>query len=258
MAPVNKEIPPNKKKKGKVKKASSATRTKNKTFQERLEELKTFQQRNGHCNVSKSHKDTKNNDNPDPDDIASESGIMIGEGESINTNTNTDTDTDNNNNNNAEDDMKPEDGDNNNNNNNNNTSGDNNGNDDDAASSSLGKWCANMRRNYKKFKNGKTSPKTHPKWEERFKQLDELGFTWQFVWTKTFDERVQELKAYKEIHGNCNVPRSFHENPSLGQWCSQMRSMYKANQKGEAVKNTYIINDYRIEQLETIGFKWKL
>jgi hypothetical protein len=244
MAPANKETSPKRKKKGKVKKASSATRTKNKTFQERLEELKAFQQKNGHCNVSKSHKDTKNDI---PDDIGSESGIMIGESESINTNTNTNNST----NNIAEDGTKPEDGD-----KNNNSSGDSN--DDDASSSSLGKWCANMRRNYKKFKNGKTSPKTHAKWEERFKQLDELGFTWQFVWTKTFDERVQELKAYKEIHGDCNVPRSFHENPSLGQWCSQMRSMYKANQKGEAVKNTYIINDYRIEQLETIGFKWKL
>lgn len=236
MAPVNKETTSDTKKKGKVKKASSATRTKNKTFQERLEELKAFQQKNGHCNVSKSHKDTKNDN---PDEIGNESGIMIGDGEGINANTN------NNDNQNAEDGDK-----------NNNNSGDIN--DDDASSSSLGKWCANMRRNYKKFKNGKTSPKTHAKWEERFKQLDELGFTWQFVWTKTFEERIEELKAYKEIHGNCNVPRSFHENPSLGQWCSQMRSMYKANQKGEAVKNTYIINDYRIEQLETIGFKWKL
>lgn len=35
---------------------------------------------------------------------------------------------------------------------------------------------------------------------------------------KVWNERFEELKAYKQQHGNCNVPGRCKEHPSLGRW----------------------------------------
>lgn len=35
---------------------------------------------------------------------------------------------------------------------------------------------------------------------------------------KTWDERLEELREYKMVHGDANVPTLSKENPSLGTW----------------------------------------
>ena len=50
--------------------------------------------------------------------------------------------------------------------------------------------------------------------------LEVLGETW--------DERLNQLKAYQKRFGNCNVPGEFNENPSLGFWVSNQRALYNS------------------------------
>jgi hypothetical protein len=43
------------------------------------------------------------------------------------------------------------------------------------------------------------------------------------VWLKQFEE----LEGYKKKHGDCNVPHSYKENPSLGAWVNNQRANWK-------------------------------
>lgn len=71
---------------------------------------------------------------------------------------------------------------------------------------------------------------------------------------KTWEERLEELKAYKVIHGDANVPTLSKENPSLGHWVHDQRKQYRLfNEKKQTA-----MTPGRIEQLEAVGFKWAL
>mmetsp|Transcript_23730 Transcript_23730/g.27442 ORF Transcript_23730/g.27442 Transcript_23730/m.27442 type:complete len:671 (+) Transcript_23730:238-2250(+) len=71
---------------------------------------------------------------------------------------------------------------------------------------------------------------------------------------KTWEERLNELKAYKSAHGNCNVPTICKANPSLGHWVHDQRKQYRLYQNGKPTS----MNPLRIAQLEEVGFKWAL
>jgi hypothetical protein len=71
---------------------------------------------------------------------------------------------------------------------------------------------------------------------------------------KTWDERLEELKEYKMVHGDANVPTLSKENPSLGHWVHDQRKQYRLyNEKKQTA-----MTPHRIEQLEAVGFKWAL
>ncbi|OGH66394.1 MAG: hypothetical protein A3J66_02960, partial [Candidatus Magasanikbacteria bacterium RIFCSPHIGHO2_02_FULL_47_14] len=61
-------------------------------------------------------------------------------------------------------------------------------------------------------------------------------------WWKRFDE----LRAYKALHGHCNVPCGWTENPELANWVSNQRVEYKAGK----------LSAERIALLEAEGFVW--
>lgn len=65
--------------------------------------------------------------------------------------------------------------------------------------------------------------------------------------TKSFDDRwnekFNELVAYKEEHGDCMVPQAYETNPSLGRWVRYQRF------DGFMTKE-------RVEKLNSIGFIW--
>ena len=62
------------------------------------------------------------------------------------------------------------------------------------------------------------------------------------LWDKSYDELV----AYKNHFGNCNIPISYDANPSLGAWAFSQRMAYK---KGK-------LSDDRIEKLTELGFSF--
>ena len=66
--------------------------------------------------------------------------------------------------------------------------------------------------------DGKQSTMT----DERVKLLEDIGFIWDShaaVW----EERLNELREYRRIHGDCNVPSSYAKNPKLATWIKCQR-----------------------------------
>jgi predicted helicase len=78
---------------------------------------------------------------------------------------------------------------------------------------------------------------------ERFEKLTAIGFSWdsdEDYWNQMFEQ----LKRYKETHGDCQVTRSI--NYKLSTWIAHQRSK-KFKKK---------LEEGRIHQLEKIGFSW--
>jgi hypothetical protein len=71
-----------------------------------------------------------------------------------------------------------------------------------------------------------------------------------------FDERFQQLAAFYDRYGHCDVPSQWKINPALGLWCFNLRQAYHKLQKGRRA-NVKLSKD-EIERLESIGFKWFL
>ena len=119
--------------------------------------------------------------------------------------------------------------------------------------------------------------------EERIAKLEKVGFAWSLAkWGVDWDERYvsslereracqlksyshhsptlftsslqAELLAYRQQHGNCNVPLKYEKNTSLGVWVSNQRQQYKKYQKGGKSSLT----EERIAKLEKVGFAWSL
>ena len=113
----------------------------------------------------------------------------------------------------------------------------------------LGRWCTDMRVAYKKIQKG-MKPTLNVS-QDRIERLEEIGFQWQGVdFDEAFEKRCCELIAFKEEFGHCNVPQKYPSNPSLGNWCNNMRVAYKKIQKG--------VSQDRIGRLEEIGFQWQV
>jgi len=122
-----------------------------------------------------------------------------------------------------------------------------------AGNPSLGKWCSEMRKAYKKIQKGmKTNSNLS---QDRIKRLEEIGFQWVLIdYDKTFEKRCRKLVAVNEEFGHCNVPCKYAGNPSLGNWRHSMRNAYTKIQKGMKTN----LSKGRIEHLEGIGFQWKV
>lgn len=62
-----------------------------------------------------------------------------------------------------------------------------------------------------------------------------------------------KLVEYKRIHGNCNVPRNWEQDPPLSRWVHNQRKQYKETRAGIST-----MEEERIEKLEEIGFLWTI
>ena len=69
-------------------------------------------------------------------------------------------------------------------------------------------------------------------------------------------QRCRDLEAFMSEFGHCDVPFKYSADPSLGNWCSDMRCAYNKIQQGQT-PSRYLTQD-QIERLEEIGFRWKL
>jgi hypothetical protein len=68
-----------------------------------------------------------------------------------------------------------------------------------------------------------------------------------------FDQRVQELKAYRDTNGHCRVPFLYEPNKALGHWVSTVRTQYKWHWQGKKTSLT----EARVYELDSLGFVWK-
>jgi len=109
---------------------------------------------------------------------------------------------------------------------------------------SLGQFCKNMRC-ARRGKGRRTMTIT----EDRVKALDELGFDWgDTTKASSVEERIEELKAFKEKHGHVHV--TVKHDKSLGMFCKNMRSARRGTKKGA------VITEDRIKALDELGFDW--
>ncbi|MFY0691510.1 MAG: helicase associated domain-containing protein [Paracoccaceae bacterium] len=97
----------------------------------------------------------------------------------------------------------------------------------------LGHWVANQR---KARRTGQLS-------EERQRRLERIGFDWDPS-AAEWEHRYSELVRYKEIYGDCNVPRSWPESEQLGKWVRLQR--IKLN----------TLSKKKLDLLKAIGFDW--
>jgi hypothetical protein len=76
---------------------------------------------------------------------------------------------------------------------------------------------------------------------------------------KTFNKRFKDLMAFKAKFGHCNVSKTHSKNNkyrSLGSWCSDIRSSYKAIKEGGRLRCKLSKAD--MKRLENAGFEWNL
>ena len=83
---------------------------------------------------------------------------------------------------------------------------------------------------------------------ERRIQLESVGFKWRKAAPNhaLWNQRFQELKNYKKIHGDCNIAKRNKNNPQLGLWVQTQRS-----------KRERMLEE-RKAKLNNIGFQWIL
>lgn len=92
--------------------------------------------------------------------------------------------------------------------------------------------------------------KLDPETKEKVDLLSQIGISWHKWTDENFWRRMEELKEYESIHGNCNVPT---KKTSLGLWVKGLRYDYKQHCKGEKP-----LAQWKIDALNEINFKWSL
>lgn len=78
---------------------------------------------------------------------------------------------------------------------------------------------------------------------ERRRLLDRIGFLWVVRNPNSWNERFEELKAFKRRHGHTRVPQKWNPNRKLALWVHHLR-----HRKGTAEQ---------IQKLNRLGFEWK-
>lgn len=111
----------------------------------------------------------------------------------------------------------------------------------------LGRWVEDQRKNYRSFKEGKSSPMT----DDRIRLLQAIGFLWTTAnYNEVWDTRFQELNEFKAKRGHCNARP--YDDGQLGHWVHNQRRLYRLLKRGD----TNSLTDDRIQKLESIGFQW--
>jgi len=111
----------------------------------------------------------------------------------------------------------------------------------------LSQWVKRQRHQYKIKKEGKNASLT----DHKINALESLGFTWS-VHEDIWEERLEELQSYKEVHGHTNVPKNCKRHPQLSTWVKYNRrhsKLYFAGQSSSMTKD-------RFYKLTMLGFQW--
>ena len=107
-------------------------------------------------------------------------------------------------------------------------------------------WLINTRVAYKKIDTDKSS---NIILSEQMKQFAKIGLV------SSFEEKLEELRAFKAKHKDCCPTASKKENKKLYNWVRNMRKISKKKQDGES--STTTLTDEQITQFERIGLHKK-
>lgn len=120
----------------------------------------------------------------------------------------------------------------------------------------LGKWIAQQRHAYRLLQDGKPTTMT----PERVQQFNDLGMVWSILKQstkpraerKSWQERFEELIAYKEEKGTTNVPQTYPGG--LGNFVHQQRTEYHKFKGGKKS----MMNAEKVKKLKGIGFMFSV
>jgi hypothetical protein len=68
----------------------------------------------------------------------------------------------------------------------------------------------------------------------------------------SWNDRFEQLKRYREQHGDFNVPKNYPPDKSFGYWVSNLRGQRSRKLRG----NDRLLTDEREAKLNSIGFNW--
>lgn len=124
-----------------------------------------------------------------------------------------------------------------------------------AKAGALGRWVNAQRVAFSsRSKGAAKSPSAYTLTQARIDALNELGFVWKIREQTSFQDRLEELKAFQAVHGHTRVPQHYAENKPLGKWVTKQRYCYTLKMQGE----TSQLTDERIGMLNAIGFEWNV
>jgi hypothetical protein len=83
--------------------------------------------------------------------------------------------------------------------------------------------------------------------QECIRRLDRLGFHWERLERRTWEQRLAEVAEFRAKHGHCNIPINYRENRRLGIFVSTTRSQRKRS----------LLSAERIAKLDELGFMWR-
>jgi hypothetical protein len=133
----------------------------------------------------------------------------------------------------------------------------------DKEEQSFNRWAKLMRYEYHRlYKDGdRTKYKSRHLDHRKIQKMKRIGFSFEKLPSelnpeagtrKSWMERYNDLKKYKEEHGHTRVRRLDEEHRSLGEWCHKMRQMKRG------VKGVYnYLNGEKLRLLDDIGFVWE-
>jgi hypothetical protein len=114
----------------------------------------------------------------------------------------------------------------------------------------LARWAKRQRYQYKLKQEDKPSTMT----DERIAALEKLYFVWDSHTAQWF-ERLDEVKEYKMIHGDCNVPSVYPPNPKMAIWVKCQRRQFKLLKARQPSSNMTL---ERVALLNEIDFIWEV
>ena len=72
---------------------------------------------------------------------------------------------------------------------------------------------------------------------------------------RAWEAQLARLVKYKAVHGDCNVPKGWAEDPALGSWVSNQRVLKRKLDRGEPCQG---MTAERAASLEALGLAWEL
>ena len=109
----------------------------------------------------------------------------------------------------------------------------------------LAHWIRRQRYQYRLKYDGKHSSMT----DDREATLENLGFIWDSHGA-TWEERWNELVAFKDQFGHCHVPASYPQNQKLSVWVKFQRQQFKLLSTGKRSRYGH----ERVNKLLHLGF----
>jgi len=142
---------------------------------------------------------------------------------------------------------------------------------ENSLSDELKGWVRRQRSEYAKFECSEKTSMTR----SRIESLEAIPlFQWQpahisrndntngndndnDVSDPKFQEKIKEIKAFKQKHGHLMVPKIYPENKPLGRWVARQRAQYRSMQASTNPDESFgMLTEGRIQVLEDLGFQW--